>query len=93
MRNGAEAVNLAERAAQISGGEQDPAILDALAAAYAEAGRFADAVQTAKRALSLATKQSQQDLAQALSSALTLYEAKTPLRETPSSPAAFPPQH
>jgi len=91
VRNGAEAVELAERAAQISGG-QDPATLDALAAAYAEVGRFADAVQTAKRALRLATQQSEQDLAQALSSALTLYEAKTPLRETRSSPADFPPR-
>jgi tetratricopeptide (TPR) repeat protein len=92
VRNGAEAVTLAEHAAQISGG-QDPAILDALAAAYAEAGRFDDAVQTAKRGLSLATEQSQQDLAQALSSALSLYEAKTPLRESPSAPATSAPTH
>jgi len=92
VRNGAEAVNLAERAAQISGGG-DPAVLDALAAAYAEAGRFTDAVQTAKRALGLAIEQKQQDLAQALSSALTLYEGKTPLREIPSPPAVFSPQH
>ncbi|MGB7591155.1 MAG: tetratricopeptide repeat protein, partial [Terriglobia bacterium] len=92
LRNGAEAISLAERAAQISGG-QDPAILDALAAAYAEAGRFSDAVQTAKRALNLATQQNQQELAQALRSALSLYEAGTPLRESPSSAGAPPATH
>ena len=81
VRNGAEAVELAERATQISGG-QSPAILAVLAAAYAEVGRFADAVQTTKQALALATQQKKQDLTQALSSALALYEAKTPLRET-----------
>ena len=44
LRNGAEAVELAQRAVKLSGG-QDPAILATLAAAYAEAGRFSDAVQ------------------------------------------------
>ena len=92
LRNGAEAISLAERAAQISGG-QDPAILDALAAAYAEAGRFSDAVQTAKRALNLAIQQNQQELAQALRSALSLYEAGTPLRESPPSAGAPPATH
>ena len=44
VRDGAEAVELAQRAVKLSGG-QEPAILDTLAAAYAEAGRFADAVE------------------------------------------------
>ena len=38
-RNGAEAVRFAERAVQLSGA-RNPAYLDTLAAAYAEAGRF-----------------------------------------------------
>ena len=54
VRNGAEAAELAERAARLSGG-QKPAILGTLAAAYAEAGRFPEAVQTARKALKLAT--------------------------------------
>jgi len=43
-----EALAFAVRAMQLSGGK-DPAILDALAAAYAETNRFADAALTARR--------------------------------------------
>ena len=50
VRNGAEAVELAHRAVRLSGG-REPAILDTLAAALAEAGRFPEAVQTARMAL------------------------------------------
>jgi len=53
LRNGAEAVQLATRACELSG-HKDPRALDALAAAYAETGRFADAVATAQQALRLA---------------------------------------
>ena len=45
LRNGAEAVRLAEQACQLSQ-RQKTAVLDTLAAAYAEAGRFEDAVKT-----------------------------------------------
>ena len=48
IRNGAEAVELAQRAVQLSDG-REPAILGTLAAAYAEAGRFSEAVQTARQ--------------------------------------------
>ena len=54
VRNGAEAVELAQRAVELSGG-REPAILDTLAAAYAEAGRFPEAVKTAQRAAALAS--------------------------------------
>jgi len=53
LRNGAEAVQLATRACELSG-HKDPRALDALAAAYAETGRFADAVAAAQQALRLA---------------------------------------
>ncbi len=86
FRNGPEAVVLAERAARLSGG-REPQILDTLAAAYAEAGRFAEAVDTARNARTLALQQGQQPLADALSARLGLYEAKTPLRVT-QEPAA-----
>ena len=42
VRNGSEAVRLAERAVQLTGA-REPTLLDTLAAAYAEAGRFQEA--------------------------------------------------
>ena len=80
VRNGAEAVELARRAVQLSGG-QEPAIVGTLAAAYAEAGRFSAAVQTARKALELATQQNKQALARSIQAKLPLYEAGTPFRE------------
>jgi len=84
IRNGAEAVELAERAVQLSGG-QEPGTLDTLAAAYAEVGRFSEAVQAARKALALATQPNQQALAGALKARIALYEANTPFRETQQS--------
>src|SRR5262249_13818751 len=52
-----EAVGLAERAATLTN-RQDSAALDALAAAYAAAGRFDDAVGTGSAALALARRDS-----------------------------------
>ncbi len=56
FRNGPEAVPLAERACQLTGGA-NPAMLATLAAAYAEAGRFADAVSTQQKVCDLAAAQ------------------------------------
>jgi Flp pilus assembly protein TadD len=81
VRNGAEAVKLAERAVQLSRA-QEPAFLDTLAAAYAEAGRFSEAVETARRGLALAAQQNNQPLAEALKARVALYESKAPFRET-----------
>jgi Flp pilus assembly protein TadD len=78
VRNGNEAVELALRAVKLSGAK-DPAALDTLAAAYAEAGRFPEAVQTARQALALAPE----PLAGDLKARIALYEAKRPFRETP----------
>ena len=77
LRNGAEAVELAQRAVQLSDG-REPAILGTLAAAYAEAGRFPEAVKTAHQALDLATEQNKQSLAESLRAKIPLYEAGTP---------------
>jgi Flp pilus assembly protein TadD len=79
FRNGGEAVALAERAVQLTGAEQ-PAILGTLAAAYAEANRFSEAVKAAQAAVELATKQNKQELARSLESKIRLYESKTPFR-------------
>ena len=52
VRDGREAVVLAERACELTG-RQDPNMLDTLAAAYAEAGRFPEAVETARATCAL----------------------------------------
>jgi tetratricopeptide (TPR) repeat protein len=76
IRNGEQAEALAVRAVEVSHGK-DPAAWDTLAAAYAQNGRFADAAQTAKRALTLA----QPDLAEAIRKRIQLYEMERPFRE------------
>ncbi len=82
IRNGSEAVELAQRAVRLSGGRQ-PAILGTLAAAYAEKGQFTDAVQTAQQALALASADNNVSLADALRAQLELYRAGSPYREMP----------
>jgi tetratricopeptide (TPR) repeat protein len=83
-RNGARAVQLAVLADQLSGG-QDPKILGILAAAYAEAGNFSEAVATVQRALQLAGGDAQSGLAGALRAQLALYRAGSPFRDTAPS--------
>jgi tetratricopeptide (TPR) repeat protein len=80
LRNGAEAVALAERAERLTSG-QDVSILDTLAASYAEAGRFADAVECGNRAQHLAVQEGKPDLAQEIKSRVELYERKAAYRE------------
>ena len=77
LRDGAEAVPLAEQVVQ-STRNQNAQALDTLAAAYAEVGRFADAIQTAHRAAALATSQGSPDLAAEIRSRIPLYEAGRP---------------
>jgi tetratricopeptide (TPR) repeat protein len=79
LRNGVEAVALAERAARIDGG-RGAAVLDALAAAYAEAGRFAEAVAMGRRALE-AAERSQPGLVESLRTRIVSYEAGRAVRE------------
>lgn len=76
LRNGSKAVELAELANQLTQND-NPSILNTLAAAYAEAGQFPEAVDTAKRALQLAQVQSNQALIDAIKSELKLYQAGT----------------
>lgn len=80
LRNGAEAVALAERAARLSGG-RDPILLDTLAAAYAETGRFPEAVKTQRQALDVAGQNANPQLVGALKARLSMYEAGQPFRE------------
>ena len=93
LRNGAEAVENAQRVIRFCGGRR-PDVLNTLAAAYAEAGRFPEALATARKALDLATQQHGQPLADVLRSRIALYEAGKPYHQTlsastPASRAAY----
>ena len=79
IRNGDKAVALAEQANQVSQ-NKDPLILRTLAAAYAETGRFPEAVATAKRALALALAKSETRLANELQAEIGLYQTNSPCR-------------
>jgi protein O-mannosyl-transferase len=80
LRDGVEAVALAQRATQLSGG-REAVVLGTLAAAYAEAGQFALAVETARKALKLAAQQNNQAMAESVKAKIPLYEKQTPFRE------------
>ena len=80
-RNGKEAVNLAEKLCKITQYRQ-PVALDALAAAYAETGKFNEAVLTAEKAHKMALLQGPGSLAQGLEKRLNLYQNKMPYRQT-----------
>jgi Flp pilus assembly protein TadD len=79
VRNGGKAVALAEQANQFSK-NKDPLVLRTLAAAYAEAGRFPEAVATAKQALALAVTQSNTGLTNVLQTEIGLYQTNSPCR-------------
>jgi len=79
LRNGSEAVRLAERAdSGSSRSDKHPTVLRILAAAYAEAGQFAEAKETAQHALEAANIQGNTALANALRDEIALYELGLP---------------
>jgi protein O-mannosyl-transferase len=79
LRNGSDAVRLAERAESASSrSETHPTVLRILAAAYAEAGQFAEAKKTAQQALDAANIQGNTTLAEALQGELALYDLGLP---------------
>jgi tetratricopeptide (TPR) repeat protein len=80
LRDGTQAVALAEKANQGNGGG-NPAVLHTLAAAYAEAGRFEDATATARRAQELAVAQKNSGLTAMLENEIKLYQAAKPVRD------------
>jgi Flp pilus assembly protein TadD len=85
LRNGNQAVALAQRANQLTG-DGNPVILGTLAAACAEAGRFPEAVATAQRALQLAGAQSNPALANIIRSQIKLYQAGVPFHQPEAAP-------
>jgi tetratricopeptide (TPR) repeat protein len=74
VRDGAEALRMAQRVVAKAGREY-PAVLDALAAAYAENGQFDEAVATASEAVRKATAQQNAGMARAIQARLDLYRA------------------
>jgi tetratricopeptide (TPR) repeat protein len=79
FRNGHEAVQLAEAACRLSG-RRNPSYLGTLAAAYAEAGRFAEAVQTMQEALALARASGANELVPIQTQMLQQFRAGKPYR-------------
>jgi tetratricopeptide (TPR) repeat protein len=84
IRDGIKAVEFAQQAVQLSGGK-DPKFLRTLAAAYAESGRFSEAITTTKQAIMIATMQGKAGLAHVLDEDVGLYRAHVPLRAMKSS--------
>jgi Flp pilus assembly protein TadD len=77
IRDPHKAIRLAERACELTGYQQ-PELLDTLAAAYASAARFSEAVATAQKALELAQSLEQKQLIEDIRNRLRLYKAAKP---------------
>jgi Tfp pilus assembly protein PilF len=81
IRDGAQAIKYAKRACELTHYNMTP-LVGTLAAAYAEVGRFDDAISTAQKACTLASKSGEQDLLRRNQELLALYRAHQPYRET-----------
>ncbi|MBU0639722.1 MAG: hypothetical protein KKB50_12720, partial [Planctomycetes bacterium] len=81
VRDGVQAVRLAEQAAALAG-RQHPQALETLAAAYATAGRWDEAVATASQAAELARASGREQLAQRLEALLRRYRQRLPAYRT-----------
>jgi tetratricopeptide (TPR) repeat protein len=81
LRDGARAVELAQEALRVSG-DSNPMLVATLAAAYAEAGEFPRAIETARRALELAAAQNRTALAKRVQAEIASYRTGSPYRDT-----------
>ena len=84
LRNGREAVRLAERACQQTKFEQ-AFFIGTLAAAYAESGRYAEAVNAASKAQTMALAHGQKEVASKNGQLLELYQSGQPFHQEPHS--------
>jgi len=80
LRNGDKAVQLAQRANELAGGK-NPVVLHTLAAAFAETGRFGDAVRSEQKAIELARAAGRQDMVGQFNGELKRYEAGLPFNQ------------
>jgi tetratricopeptide (TPR) repeat protein len=85
VRNGSEAVHFAERACQLTH-YKEVMPLGSLAAAYAEAGRFSDAIKAAEKSLQLAEAAGDAQSAGINRELLKLYRAGRPYHEPLPNP-------
>jgi tetratricopeptide (TPR) repeat protein len=86
VRNGAEAVQRAEQACAVTG-RGDPTMLNTLAAAYAEAGKFPEAINVAQEAIAVARAAGNAAAADQAENLLGIFQSGRPFREnTPPSP-------
>jgi protein O-mannosyl-transferase len=79
IRDGTRALGFAQEAVQLSGG-REPRFLRTLAAAYAESGRFSEALAVAQQAVLIAKMRGKNDFAGSLEKDLVLYRGHVPLR-------------
>jgi Flp pilus assembly protein TadD len=84
LRDGAEAVRLAERASRLPP-VKEMCVPGTLAAAYAESGRFPEAVATAEKAVEMETAAGETRLAAINRQLLRFYRAGKPFHEPPPS--------
>ncbi len=80
VRDGRRAVELAEAACHMTANQQ-PTTLDTLAAAYAESGRFDDAVRAQRQAIGLLKARNAQAAVADFTTRLRLYEQHQPYHE------------
>jgi tetratricopeptide (TPR) repeat protein len=80
IRDGRKAVEFAKKAIELSNTD-DPKFLRALAAAYAEAGQFSEAIEVTQRAKAAATSQNNPEIAHVLQNDIALYQMGLPLRQ------------
>ncbi len=80
IRDGRRAIELAERACQLTEWKL-PVLIGTLAAAYAEAGRFKDAIMMGEKARDKARQQNQEGVAQRNERLLEFYRSGKPFRE------------
>jgi protein O-mannosyl-transferase len=80
VRNGIEAVSLAERADSLTNG-QNHVIAATLAAAYAEAGRLPEAVRAGERAFSIAIREKNEARAAAIKTQVDTYRSGSAYRD------------
>jgi tetratricopeptide (TPR) repeat protein len=80
LRNNEIAVKLAQKANQLSK-DNNPVFIRTLAAAYAQAGQFENAIETARRAAEQANARGARDLAAEIAHDVDLYQRRAPLRD------------
>jgi len=82
FHNPQQAIKLAEHACELTN-YKNADFLDTLSLAYAAAGKFPQAIETAQLALKIAQDSNQNDAAQKIRKSLSLYQAGESYKESP----------